>query len=400
MEVIQPVAIEPAPAPDGETKAMRSAYNRGVLGLFVEINLFQIVATLILSVAAGVLAVLKVVPLIQAQGLKPMGLLQNPETLIDLLKTYGILRWIIVFYAIGATVGMIVGILVMRPIVGKSTPIEKRRLGIGKFLLVVLFSFGLWGVGAALGNLPSFFGATEAGGLDQLLSGKDAWPMLLYTCIGAPLFEELVCRKLLLDKLHPYGEGYAAIASGLLFGLIHGNSGQFFLAFLVGLLFAMVYLRTGRVLYTILLHAIINTTASLPSFFSMANVDIELGWNIGAGVLVAAGLVALIVFRKDALLHPQKSTVLNANNAAWRNVGMILSRVFFLVSLVFTDLLMMALPLLQGGSPAGLLRLIPMTAAIVLVLVLPKLTRRFEAPAPEMTEGEPHEPEAAVSDGQ
>ena len=70
----------------------------------------------------------------------------------------------------------------------------------------------LWGVGAALGNLPSFFGATEAGGLDQLLSGKDAWPMLLYTCIGAPLFEELVCRKLLLDKLHPYGEGYAAIS--------------------------------------------------------------------------------------------------------------------------------------------------------------------------------------------
>ena len=66
--------------------------------------------------------------------------------------------------------------------------------------------------------------------------------------VGAPIVEELTFRKALLDGLHGTHEGYAAVISGLLFGLMHGNHMQFFLAFFLGMLFAMVYQRTGRII--------------------------------------------------------------------------------------------------------------------------------------------------------
>ncbi len=392
METIQPsVPTQPGtPAPDagGATKAMRSAYNRAGLGIFAVYNVLQLVGSLLFGGAVGVLVVTKLLSQLMDADLDVTNLPQMISRIMQMLSEPKAHFILILFYTLGSVVGMLVGLLVLRAILGKSAPVEKRSLGAGKFLMVVLMSFGLWGVGALFGNLPSFFNVNESLGTEFLQQGAGAWLMYLYVCIGAPFFEELVCRKLLLDKLHPFGEGFAAIASGLLFGLIHGNSAQFFLAFLLGTLFAMVYLRTGKVIYTMLLHAIINTTASLPDLFQLGGIDIVLGWDIAVGCLVVAGLITLIVMRKDAILHPIKSTVENANRSAWRNVGMILYRIFGLVTLVSTDLILIYGSFSSGQGPASLLRLIPTAAAIVLVLLLPRLTRRFEGkPAEPSDEG-------------
>ena len=88
--------------------------------------------------------------------------------------------------------------------------------------------------------------------------GQAWWVNLLFMAILAPILEELVFRKVLCDRLMPLGEGYAVVLSAVIFGLTHGNLFQFFYAFLLGALFAVVYIKTGRLRYSILYHAIIN----------------------------------------------------------------------------------------------------------------------------------------------
>jgi len=89
-------------------------------------------------------------------------------------------------------------------------------------------------------------------------SGQAWWINLLFMAIIAPILEELVFRKILCDRLMPLGEGYAVVLSAAIFGLVHGNLFQFFYAFLLGALFAVIYIKTGRIRYTILYHALIN----------------------------------------------------------------------------------------------------------------------------------------------
>ena len=77
-------------------------------------------------------------------------------------------------------------------------------------------------------------------------------------CIVVPLLEELVFRRLLCNRLLPLGEKKAIIISALIFGFIHGNLYQFAYAFLIGLVFGYIYVKTGEVIYTFILHCIIN----------------------------------------------------------------------------------------------------------------------------------------------
>jgi membrane protease YdiL (CAAX protease family) len=43
-----------------------------------------------------------------------------------------------------------------------------------------------------------------------------------------------------------------------MFGLIHGNLYQFFYAFLLGVAFSYIYIRSGKIIYSTLLHMFVN----------------------------------------------------------------------------------------------------------------------------------------------
>ncbi|MBQ7011493.1 MAG: CPBP family intramembrane metalloprotease [Clostridia bacterium] len=101
--------------------------------------------------------------------------------------------------------------------------------------------------------------------LDQLLTQSNFWLSVLFTVVFAPFFEELVFRRLLCDRLAVYGEWQAVLFSSLAFGLFHTNVRQIPYAFVLGCLFGIVYVRTGRLRYTVLLHAVVNFFGSVPS---------------------------------------------------------------------------------------------------------------------------------------
>lgn len=85
-------------------------------------------------------------------------------------------------------------------------------------------------------------------------------PILAIAIVGiiGPIVEELMFRKFFIDRLTPYGEAVAIFFPSLMFGLIHGNLYQFFYAFLLGVAFSYIYIRSGKIIYSTLLHIFVN----------------------------------------------------------------------------------------------------------------------------------------------
>ncbi len=82
---------------------------------------------------------------------------------------------------------------------------------------------------------------------------------VLYASVAAPIVEELIFRKLLLNKLRRYGDIPAILISAIAFGLFHMNVAQMFYATALGIIFAYVAIRTNTIRYCILLHVMINS---------------------------------------------------------------------------------------------------------------------------------------------
>ena len=116
------------------------------------------------------------------------------------------------------------------------------------------------GLTAGMGLLK---GSPVQNTLLNMITGGSLWLTSIFTVLCAPVFEEILFRKLICDKVIKYGEGCAVILSGLIFGLFHMNFNQFFYTFFLGCFFAFIYVKTGRLKYTILLHMLINFFGSV-----------------------------------------------------------------------------------------------------------------------------------------
>jgi len=171
--------------------------------------------------------------------------------------------------------------------------------------------------------------------LIDVLNGSNFIITLLYAAIIAPTVEELIFRKLLLDKLRRFGDIPAILLTGIAFGLFHMNLSQFFYATALGIIFAYVAIRTNTVKYSILLHIMINfigtVIAPLATEENMAFYIILICWVL---IAIALGTVFFILnIRKIRLfrsIHPmvKKSDYLF-------NTGSVLYILLCLVIIVF-----------------------------------------------------------------
>ena len=103
--------------------------------------------------------------------------------------------------------------------------------------------------------------------------GELMWLQTILLAFAAPVMEEFVFRRCVINHLKPYGEKAALVISALLFALFHGSVNQVFYAFGLGLVFGYIYLKTGRVRYSMILHVIINATTMiiLPALITLAS---------------------------------------------------------------------------------------------------------------------------------
>lgn len=147
--------------------------------------------------------------------------------------------------------------------IAPAYPPKERRLSPLTLLSLGALCFGLTYAGNLLGTLVNLLLGTITGGevineLAETTTQSPLWTNLLFAGILAPLTEEIFFRKLIIDRISPWGELPAILISGIAFGLIHGNFSQFFYAAALGMLFGYIYLKTGKLRYTIALHMAIN----------------------------------------------------------------------------------------------------------------------------------------------
>lgn len=104
---------------------------------------------------------------------------------------------------------------------------------------------------------------TSSNPVGDMLEGMNLWAVALTACVLAPICEEIIFRKLLLDRLLPFGDKAAIIYSAVAFGLFHMNVPQGLYATALGLLLGYLVVRTGNIWYAIALHAAVNVTGSI-----------------------------------------------------------------------------------------------------------------------------------------
>lgn len=154
---------------------------------------------------------------------------------------------------------------------------KRKPFGIGRLAIACMISIAAMATLNYVGYFVTMFFNIISGGylgrtdsLTNIVGSSPIWATLLGACIAAPIMEELIFRKLLIDRVKPFGELQACLLSGLIFGLFHGNFRQFFYAAVIGAVFAYVYCKTNNILYTIGMHMGINILGSVitPYFLS------------------------------------------------------------------------------------------------------------------------------------
>lgn len=143
-------------------------------------------------------------------------------------------------------------------------PINAWLLGLLCIIATLALSFNLDFVNSLMPAMPEF--------LEQLMKSMtqgNFWINFLSVSIFAPLFEEWLCRGIVLRGLlnHKKEDGRqmkpcaAIIVSALFFAVIHLNPWQAIPAFAIGCLMGYVYYKTGSLKLTMLMHFANNTFA-------------------------------------------------------------------------------------------------------------------------------------------
>lgn len=265
-------------------------------------------------------------------------------------------------------IGIPILILLVRTV--PKEEVTQHSMSFGKmfvaFIMCVAIMYCSNIVGTVITSVISLFkGAAVDNVVSGVVTATNPLLSIVIMVICAPIAEELVFRKLLIDRAVRYGEGTAVLLSGLLFGLFHGNLSQFAYAFTLGLFLGFIYVKTGKVRYSIILHMLINFIGSVLSTGVLSLMDsntllaaMESGneaeimsamMGILPGLLIGllyilallaaviTGVVLLIVRRKRFCLNTGRIVLPKGkrfSTVIW-NVGMMLYCVFWIGMIVY-----------------------------------------------------------------
>ncbi len=154
--------------------------------------------------------------------------------------------------------------------------------------------------------LDTLFGTGEipdaiAGALPQNGSLGTYIVLIVSVAVIAPICEELIFRRLLLQPLRKHGDGFAIVATSLIFGFTHGNFDQLPYAFTVGLMLGLLAVNSNSVLPSMVLHTLNNLLVTLGSYSvsilgeNEVTIGLENGIGIGLNLAFWLGIPAIVV---------------------------------------------------------------------------------------------------------
>lgn len=92
--------------------------------------------------------------------------------------------------------------------------------------------------------------------------------------VFAPIFEELLFRGTFCRNAEPLGQWFAAIMTGVVFGLWHLNYTQFLFAVVMGIFSCLLLIKTKSIIPSVLMHFIINLIGTVQTLCKM-NIDMD-----------------------------------------------------------------------------------------------------------------------------
>jgi len=165
---------------------------------------------------------------------------------------------------------------------------------------IILFSMnstlGLFADGLEFGL--NAIGLSAISALKELeVLNQPSISMIVYTCIMAPIFEEFIYRGAVLRSLEKYGRKFAILVSAILFGLMHGNFYQIFMAAGVGIILG--YLATEySIKLTILLHMCNNICVEILSEVT-SRISENAGNIINFSIMIISVIILVFAFIRN-----------------------------------------------------------------------------------------------------
>ena len=146
--------------------------------------------------------------------------------------------------------------------------------------------------------------------MKQLLDAP-LWITLISVSVFAPLFEEWLCRGVVLRGLLAKNSPMTAITvSAAFFAIIHLNPWQAIPAFILGLLFGYVYYKTGSLKLTMLMHCANNTMAAIfsriPAFEEAESfIEVMNPWTYAGIFICSAAFVVSAIIVISGIPHKE-----------------------------------------------------------------------------------------------
>ena len=133
----------------------------------------------------------------------------------------------------------------------------------------------------------------DAGLVEELVNS--ASPVVIIICVAviAPVMEELLLRKVLLERLLPYGKVPAILISSVMFGLFHANFEQMFYTILLAFVCSNIVIQTGKVRNAVFIHMAYNMWGSVVAPQMLKRMPAVI-----AGIQIVYVIAAVILFVK------------------------------------------------------------------------------------------------------
>jgi membrane protease YdiL (CAAX protease family) len=226
---------------------------------------------------------------------------------------------------------------------------EKKKFGFLNSASIFCVSCFFMLAGSIIGNMADtvmqgVFQVEQEDSLSAVASTMNLPIQLIFFVVIAPIGEELIFRKLILDRIARFGEGTAIMYTAITFALFHGNFGQLFYAFGMGLLLGYLYVKTGSYIRCVLLHGAVNCAFGVvfPSIFNYFGAEsLEAGLVATAELLlVILGIVAFILYLALKKVKVEKSvypTWKKASSIAFANAPFIVYAIIFGISILYLN---------------------------------------------------------------
>ncbi|HIZ56667.1 MAG TPA: CPBP family intramembrane metalloprotease [Firmicutes bacterium] len=257
-----PADVEATPeAVRAVKKKLRSCSNRNSLAIFLFLvfgNVFTIILSMLIGFAAGLLGYVDT---------------ERMMTLANLAAALGL-------YVIGVPLVVLIRNLgkghhrtkdyFARPQVSGGFICKWTVIGVGVAYLINYVCSFIWWLISLTGfemHVPEMTSENSPLGI--------AVTMLMMAVL-APIFEELLCRGSLLFHTRAYGEWFAVITVGLMFGLLHANYQQIFFAAGLGIICGFVTVKAKSIWPAICIHFVLNLIGALQTVLLSASGLMEM----------------------------------------------------------------------------------------------------------------------------